>query len=128
MPMGAEFKHLKSHPAGGTILITVCAFIFVALIASAVLMRKISSLSSEFNYEITLNSANDPRNVALADALTVLQTGAPSYSPASYGVTVVQKSITTAYQVTYQSLGNMQWDITISPLETENLPPLPENF
>ena len=128
-----KLKSIKSEirQSKGMVLITVCAFILVALILSAVLMRKIASLSTMFDYEVSLNSSNnnDPRNIALARALSALQTGTPTSSPAMYGVTIFQNPGPTPYpyQVTYGSLGDMKWGVTISKT-SDSLTPLPIIF
>jgi len=111
------------------VLVIVCIFIFVALVASAVLLRKISSLSMGYNYEEKLNAGTSATGLALGQALCVLQTGLPAQNPASYAVTVAQGVTLSVFQVTYETPGGQQWTVSVSPLPAEaQLSPLPNRL
>jgi hypothetical protein len=118
----------RSRPQG-MVLVIVCIFIFVALVASTILLKKISSLSMGYNYEENLNAGTPAPGLALGQALCVLQTGLPPQNPASYAVTVAQGVILSAFQVTYESPGGQQWTVSVFPLTAGiELSALPNSF
>jgi hypothetical protein len=111
----------------GLVFVTVVAFIFLSLAMVMVLNKKVCMFLAVAEHETITQMAQEGQYVALARALTLLQTGTPLSSPSAYSITLAERPGNPAYAVTYEKVAENSWSVNISSLIVL-LPSLPDSF
>jgi len=123
----ANAKTDNKNKPDGFALVTVIVFIFLIMALIICLNKRMGMLYSVSEHEIHNEQAQDGKYIALARALSLLQTGLPPASPSSYSVKLIERTGAPEYAVTYKNESIDSWSVEVSPL-SQPLPPLPETF
>jgi hypothetical protein len=130
--MRFEKRLRKQH---GLVFMTTVAFVFLGLLSMMVIQRKMQTYINVLQAENRAAASEDGQHLAMAQALSVLQTGLPPGSPVTYNLQLNALSGTPVFTVLYEeitgtptcSVVEPNWKVTVEPGNGAN-PALPDHF
>jgi hypothetical protein len=112
----------------GAALLAVLVFLTVGLAMVAVQQRHIATALSAEQASRIADNFREGAAVAMAEAVTVLETGDPPASPFTCQTDVSTSQGAATFAVTYTAAGANQWTVSVAPADGSLLPELPGSF
>ena len=119
----------------GMVFVTMVAFVFLGLLSMMAIQRRLQTYINVLQQENQEAALVDGKRLAMAHALSVLQTGLPPDSPATYNIQLDELSAKPVYTVVFEEVVGTpvcvgtepNWKVTVKDTNGTN-PTLPVNF
>lgn len=117
------------------VFVTMVAFVLLGLISMMVIQRRLQDCVNILRQENRQAALADGKQMAMAKALSVLQTGLPSMTPATYNLRLADLAGQPTYTVVFEEIvgtpvcGGLHpsWKVTVKDVDGSN-PDLPDSF